>query len=186
VQSIIALAVASFLPFVGYSGARKGSPGLICMFCALSLVSSSHATALLIMLTLVVLTGQEICEEPKNPGAPNSCHPVPFSFTLFVFVVGLAIWAVVAFWASYNGSRLYAKLTESGSIAAVEDGATTALEMASTENPKPVTVFGKPKVSRKNPVAGSQAHVQLEEEEDGFDADFDLERVHKQRGAKSQ
>ncbi|EER03315.1 hypothetical protein Pmar_PMAR000553 [Perkinsus marinus ATCC 50983] len=155
-QTLVGIAFVAVIPAFGYWGAKKASPTLMSLFCLLMLIHASHATALLIYVLVAAFTDGCIDEEdPSRPGM-TICRKIDWNWMFTIAVVLLAVWAVLAFYASYQGYKLFVKLASGDQVATTQEGTSSAYEMDQKDGE---VTYGKPVSESTTPVSNDDIEM---------------------------
>lgn len=107
VNFLAGCAFGAVVPACGYFGAKNGNRNLLWLFCACNLLSSINAVIVVWAFTMVLTSGQDLCQVSEDADAinPKDCPSFDISAMLFyAFEVLVASLAGVAF---FWGKRLY-------------------------------------------------------------------------------
>jgi hypothetical protein len=101
------------IPAFGYLGARDGSSTLMCIFVALMFLNAANALAVLGMVAFAV-----IAQLPQRD-SEGTYHPFIMTTSIWLQVILILAWAVMALVAAYHSNKLLSKLSQGEAIAEV-------------------------------------------------------------------
>ncbi|KAF4717413.1 hypothetical protein FOZ63_031736, partial [Perkinsus olseni] len=169
-QTLVGIAFVAVIPAFGYWGAKKASPTLMSLFCLLMLIHASHATALLIYVLVATFTDGCIeQEDPRHPGV-LICQKIDWNWMFTIAVILLAVWATLAFYASYQGYKLFVKLASGGQVATTQEATSSAYEM---EPGSGDVTFGKPVAESATPKSSDDIEMGKPQQRHGSSASVD-------------
>jgi len=109
--TVLSLLFNLSIPAFGYLGARDGSATLMCIFVALMTLNAANAIAVLAMVAYAVYA-----EIPQRQ-SDGSYAPFRMTATIWVQVVLILGWAIMAIIAAYHSNKLCSKLSQGEAIA---------------------------------------------------------------------
>jgi hypothetical protein len=116
--TILSILFNMSIPAFGYLGARDGNATLMCIFVALMTLNAANAIAILFMVAYASITGL------PQKGADGTTHPFQMTTSIWIQVILILAWAIMALVASFHANKLFNKLAQGDSIVAA-DGADT-------------------------------------------------------------
>ena len=111
--TVLSLLFNLSIPAFGYLGARDGSSTLMGIFVALMVLNAANALAVLGMVAFAVIT-----QLPQR-GSDGSYHPFIMTTSIWLQVILILAWAVMAVVAAYHANKLLSKLSQGEAIAEV-------------------------------------------------------------------
>ena len=111
--TVLSLLFNLSIPAFGYLGARDGSSTLMCIFVALMFLNAANALAVLGMVAFAV-----IAQLPQRD-SDGSYHPFIMTTSIWLQVILILAWAIMALVAAYHSNKLLSKLSQGEAIAEV-------------------------------------------------------------------
>jgi hypothetical protein len=109
--TILSLLFNLSIPAFGYLGARDGSATLMCIFVGLMMLNAANAVAVLAMVAYAVASGMP---QRQADGTYEDFH---MTATIWVQVILILGWAIMAIIAAYHSNKLCSKLSQGEAIA---------------------------------------------------------------------
>ena len=111
--TVLSLVFNLSMPAFGYLGARDASSTLMCIFVALMLLNATNALVVLGMVAFAV-----IARIPQRD-SDGSYHPFIMTTSIWLQVLLILAWAIMALVAAYHSNKLLSKLSQGEAIAEV-------------------------------------------------------------------
>ncbi|KAF4655514.1 hypothetical protein FOZ61_007546 [Perkinsus olseni] len=108
-------------------------------------------------------------EDPRHPGV-LICQKIDWNWMFTIAVILLAVWATLAFYASYQGYKLFVKLASGDQVATTQEATSSAYEM---EPGSGDVTFGKPVAESATPKSSDDIEMGKPQQRHGSSASVD-------------